>query len=293
MASLAWATDLHLDAAEEGVADRLCEALNRADVQAVLLGGDYSIYEDLETSLAYLSSQLTSDVYFVLGNHDHYGADVDTVRSCVAELGLPNLHWLPREGLVEVRPGIGLVGHGGWGDGRLGDFAGSSVILTNYLAIKDLADTVDLDDLLAGFRQKDRLRQKLAELGHDAAESLRPGLEKAVRRHPQAIVLTHVPPFRDACWHAGQISTDEWLPGFTCAAIGDLILGCARSHPECNITVLCGHTHGSGVARILPNLCVHTSQAQYGQLGFRLIQIGEEGLEIGPDCMTNACIGRP
>jgi hypothetical protein len=38
----------------------------------------------------------------------------------------------------------------------------------------------------------------------------------------------------------------------------------ARAHPERSLTVLCGHTHSPGVARILPNLVVYTGAAEYG-----------------------------
>ena len=35
--------------------------------------------------------------------------------------------------------------------------------------------------------------------------------------------------------------------------------------PQCQLTVLCGHTHGSGTVEILPNLQVHTGAATYGE----------------------------
>jgi len=38
----------------------------------------------------------------------------------------------------------------------------------------------------------------------------------------------------------------------------------AAAHPEAELLVLCGHTHGSGVARIAPNLKVITGGADYG-----------------------------
>jgi hypothetical protein len=37
-----------------------------------------------------------------------------------------------------------------------------------------------------------------------------------------------------------------------------------RDYPKCTMTVLCGHTHSSGFARILDNLAVHTGGSQYG-----------------------------
>ena len=37
------------------------------------------------------------------------------------------------------------------------------------------------------------------------------------------------------------------------------------AHPECEMTVLCGHTHSPGEAQILPNLRVLTGGAEYGR----------------------------
>ncbi|HTN89531.1 MAG TPA: hypothetical protein VL242_37900 [Sorangium sp.] len=38
-----------------------------------------------------------------------------------------------------------------------------------------------------------------------------------------------------------------------------------EQRPERRIEVLCGHTHGAGVAEILPNLLVRTGGAEYGE----------------------------
>jgi hypothetical protein len=35
--------------------------------------------------------------------------------------------------------------------------------------------------------------------------------------------------------------------------------------PDRHLTVLCGHTHSSGRARVLPNMEVFTGQAEYGR----------------------------
>ena len=79
------------------------------------------------------------------------------------------------------------------------------------------------------------------------------------------IVLTHVPPFREACWHRGRVSDDEWLPHFACRAVGEALVEAMAAHPECEMTVLCGHTHSAGEAQVLPNLRVLTGGAEYGR----------------------------
>lgn len=89
-------------------------------------------------------------------------------------------------------------------------------------------------------------------------------LPQACERSKKVIVLTHVPPFREATWHEGHVSNDDWLPYFSCKAVGDVLVKVMESRPDCHLTVLCGHTHGGGVATILPNLQVITGAAVYG-----------------------------
>jgi len=77
--------------------------------------------------------------------------------------------------------------------------------------------------------------------------------------------LTHVPPFKEACWYQGKMGNDDWLPYFACKATGDVLLEMAQVRPDCHLTVLCGHTHHSGTIQMLPNLYVKTGSAEYGQ----------------------------
>jgi Icc-related predicted phosphoesterase len=78
------------------------------------------------------------------------------------------------------------------------------------------------------------------------------------------IVLTHVPPYREAAWHEGRHSDDDWAPWFTCRAVGEAIDTCARQHPAVNFLVLCGHTHGAGTYAPQGNVVVHSAAADYG-----------------------------
>ncbi len=78
------------------------------------------------------------------------------------------------------------------------------------------------------------------------------------------IVLTHVPPFTEACWHQGEISADDWLPHFSCQAMGDVLKNIMATEHDKQMTVFCEHTHSSGECQILPNLLVKTGEAKYG-----------------------------
>jgi hypothetical protein len=105
---------------------------------------------------------------------------------------------------------------------------------------------------------------KLHALGDEARDHFRSVLPAALDRFRHVIALTHVPPFREACWYRHQISDDHWLPHFTCKVAGDALAEAMAARPAREMTVLCGHTHGAGEAQVLPNLRVLTGGAAYG-----------------------------
>ncbi len=195
-------------------------------------------------------------VYFVLGNHDFYHSSVLAVRAAIGRFceGKPNLCYLTQqEQPVELTSGVGLIGHDGWADARYGDYLGSDVFLSDYALIKDLSGHYALDR-----------RPTLQQLGDEAAARIRERLPRALARYEHVILVTHVPPFREACWHEGRISDNNWLPHCACKAMGDVILEMMRRHPARRLTVLCGHTHGAGETRPFANLEVLTGGAVYG-----------------------------
>jgi hypothetical protein len=155
---------------------------------------------------------------------------------------------------VELSPRTALIGHDGWADGRLGNGSRSRVVLNDYELIAELTH-----------RPVDDLFRTLGRLGDEAATQVRAALSAAVARYEQVVFLTHAPPFREACWYAGRISDDEYLPHFTCRAVGDALLEVMGSCPTARLTVLCGHTHGEGGARPAPNIIARTGGAQYGR----------------------------
>ena len=256
MKRVAWATDLHLEfTTSTSEINILCESIIAQDAEALLIGGDTGTANSLRRHLRMLEEHLQLPIYFVLGNHDCYGGSIEGVRSVAASLAQNSrwLRWLPLEGCVRLAPNTGLVGHGAWADGRLGNGAKSQVLLNDFIHIRDLTGV-----------SPEELFTKLNNLGDQAANYFRKILPEAVEQYRNLLLLTHVPPFKEACWHEGQISDDEFLPHFTCQAVGEVLLEMMQSYPECNLTVLCGHTHGSGTAQILPNLLVKTGGAEYG-----------------------------
>jgi hypothetical protein len=119
-----------------------------------------------------------------------------------------------------------------------------------------------IKELAVTWPDPDARLEKLNALGDEAAASVARVLPEALDRFESVVFLTHVPPFEAACRHEGRISDKDWLPHFTCKAVGDVLVRRMRERPDRRLTVLCGHTHGNGVARILPNLEVRTGGAR-------------------------------
>ena len=251
---LAWLTDIHLDFVGPEGALRLFEAIAATGADGVLVGGDIATATSVCPYLRRMGERLGRPVWFVLGNHDFYGGSIAAVRGEAARLSQEgDVVWLGAAGVVELTPETGLVGHDGWGDARLGDHAGSGVMMNDFFQIAELTGL-----------GKAELGVRLRRLGDEAAAHLATVLPEALRRFGHVVVVTHVPPFQDACWHRGGISDEDWLPYFTCKAAGDALSKAALEWPERSLTVLCGHTHSAGECRPLPNLRVVTGAATYG-----------------------------
>lgn len=261
MPRLAWITDAHLNFLGPAGRQEFYGAVTAASPDGVLLGGDIAESPVLSGQLAEMAEALGRPIYFVLGNHDFYQGSIAHTRRRVAQLAdeSPQLTYLSRSGVVEIAPETALVGHDGWADAREGDFDRSNVMLNDYLLIEELIKFRSDREL-----DRDALRRELFALGDEAAEHFAAVLPEALKTHRRVIALTHAPPFREACWHEGRISDENYLPHFTCRAVGEVLRDVMQSHPDRELLVLCGHTHGHGEARILDNLQVLTGGAEYG-----------------------------
>lgn len=256
MVRVAWLTDIHLNFVTPEAGRRFLDEVFGSGGDAVLIGGDIAEAPTMAAFLRQIGDAATCPVYFVLGNHDFYYGSIAEVRAAAARLAAenPRLVYLTTADAVSLSPGLALAGHDGWADARHGDYERSYVMMNDYRLIRELAR-----------HDKESRLPVLRALGEEAAAHARRVLPAAFERHQQALFLTHVPPFREACWHEGRTSDDEWLPHFTCGALGEALLDIMRARPERRLTVLCGHTHSPGETQLLPNLTVLTGGAIYGQ----------------------------
>lgn len=253
---LAWMTDIHLEFIKARVLAAFLQTLKDAAPDAYIISGDIANAPDIITYLNLLEEALQKPIYFVLGNHDYYKSSIADVRQQVGTLAGTHLHWLNQRGVIELTPDTALIGHDGWSDGRYGDFMASGVLLNDYFQIAELIN-LSQPELLA----------KLNALGDEAAAHLRPLLVDAMPRYANLYIVMHPPPFQEAAWHEGKTPGDDdpYLPHFACKAVGDVLREIVPQHPDCTVTVLCGHVHGDGETLIYPNLRVLTGGAVYGK----------------------------
>jgi len=253
---IAWLTDLHLNFLPADRIEWFFHHVEQQHPDAFVITGDFSEAHEVIPLLEWLGRSWSKPIYYVLGNHDFYGGSIREIRAAATALSdkLPRLVYLsdyPEP--VLLTPRVALVGHDGWADARCGDYERSMVMMNDYRLIAELA----------GYTKQTRW-PVLRQLGDEAAAHLRVVLPMALERRDHALVATHFPPLREACWHEGTLSDDEWAPHFTCLAVGEALLEIAAAYPFKQITVLCGHTHSPGECRPLPNLQIMTGGARYG-----------------------------
>jgi 3',5'-cyclic AMP phosphodiesterase CpdA len=252
---LGWLSDIHLNFLDEGSARRFIAGLAGHQADAWVVTGDIGEARSLAGYLRLFSEESPVPTYINLGNHDFYGGAIETTTAALQTVveAESRLVWLNATGLQLLADQVALVGDDGWADARHGNALTTPVMLNDFYRIADLR----------GLSRPELIRT-LNRLGDEAAARLAPKLADAARSCRTVVVATHVPPYRQAAWHEGRPSDDDWAPWFTCRAVGEAIDACAQEHPATQFLVLCGHTHGSGSFSPLDNVIVHTAAADYG-----------------------------
>jgi len=239
-----WLTDIHLNFLRPAALQRFYDAVRAEQPTILLVTGDIAESDSLVRFLDELGA--IAPVYFVLGNHDYYRSSITTVRGAMQRLD-DRATWLPAQDPLRITPRVVMLGVDGWGDARCGDLD-SKVQLSDW----DL-----IDDFKRTRGDRGARADILKRLGANEARALRDLLARAPDS-PELLVLTHVPPFPEACIYDGAQSEPGYLPWFTCIATGEVLRAHAEAHPGTKITVLCGHSHGAGTFAAAPNLEVRT-----------------------------------
>jgi len=258
---LVWLTDIHLNFVDDAKRELFLRSVGQqGDVVAV--SGDITDSRQLSEHLREMDEFIGKPIYFVLGNHDFYHSSVAKTRPETTEIARHSKHldYLTVMGAVELSSTTAIIGHDGWPDGRVGDYDNSNVILSDHLWIAEISKWYE-----RGILDKRGLSTTLRSLADEAAGHLETTLEDAACRYQNIILVTHVPPFREASWHEGRVSDEDYLPYFACEVVGDILRRVMQAHPPSRLLVLCGHTHGGGELKVLENLHVLTGEAEYGE----------------------------
>ena len=257
---LTWLTDIHLNFLDQKQRNNFYQKIVQTHSDAILLTGDIAEAPTIVSIMKEMSDAIKQPIYFVLGNHDYYHAKVEDVRNEMKNLTETYnlLHWLPASGPQRLDQDTILLGQDGWADGRLGDYYNSRLTLNDTKFIIDL-----LHQAIIG---KNQLLDKMQQLADHDAKQLEYNLKQALQQHPKKIiVLTHIPPFKEVCFHKGKICDDNYLPYFSSKATGDILMKIAQENPTIEFLTLAGHTHSDSTYKALPNLVVKVGGAEYFQ----------------------------
>lgn len=241
-----WLTDIHLNFLRPLALKAFYDRVKSERPDVVLITGDIAEGDSVGRYLLELSEHVGKPTYFVLGNHDYYRSNIRVVRGDIPRAA-KRATYLPSVPSVQLTDRLTMIGVDGWGDARCGDLA-STVSLSDWALIEDFKKS--RVDRAARLELLQRLGTAEARL---LAEKL-----AAVAGAPELLVLTHVPPFPEACVYDGEPSGPAWTPWFTCIATGEVLAAHAQRYPAQRITVLCGHSHGIGSYQAAPNLLVRT-----------------------------------
>ncbi len=124
---LTWLTDIHLNFLDDDARQKFYRDIIKTECDAVLITGDIAEAPFIKNIMHEMENVIQKPIYFVLGNHDYYRGDVNSVRNEMSELtkSHENLFWLPESGIQALDKNTILLGQDGWADGRLGDYQNS------------------------------------------------------------------------------------------------------------------------------------------------------------------------
>lgn len=262
MNKAAWLTDIHLNFLNANQREQFYQKILDANVDCVFISGDiaeargYKGSPKTQAMLQEMYDILVMPIYFILGNHDYYFGNIAKIRSEIHGHGF--IKYLTIDGPVALNEETVLFGVDGFADTRAGNYANSRMKLNDSILIEELAADQSHEGLKATM-----LKLADADTEH-LIDEMDFYLNEAVRTSIQKIIiLTHVPPFKEACLYKRAMSGDEALPFYCNLGLGEALLKFTSEHPHIDFTVLCGHTHSEATYEATDNLIVLCGEARY------------------------------
>jgi 3',5'-cyclic AMP phosphodiesterase CpdA len=245
---IAWCSDLHLNFIGKNDVINFANKLRDHDSDCVVISGDIAEAPSLQPILDLLDGE--KKIWFILGNHDFYHSDFETVRNSCSLRKNSNVRWIQQEGSIKLTETACLIGHDSFYDARFG-YPNLGFSLNDFDLIKDLK-----------FDRFTNLIDRLHQLGDEAADFIDDAITEAAKTYSEIIIVTHVPPFSECSKYGTEPSPIYSLPFFSCKAIGETLLNAKERYPNHKITVLCGHTHFEAELHI-DNLHILVADAEY------------------------------
>lgn len=258
MKKMIWCSDIHLDHCyDKKYLNDFFEGINYKKPDYLVISGDISQDNSCEMIYHDMSQRIDCEILFVLGNHDYYHGSFSETNKKIFEIceNNKNLIWLDKKSIIELTNNTCIVGHIGWADGRSGDYDKSDIELNDYYLISEFK----------GLNKTRRLELMQAK-SDESVEYIKKYLPVALEKYNHVYLVTHAPPYKEACYYQGNMSNDDWLPHFTNFALGQVINEIYKEFEEKKLTVLCGHSHGE--ASYKPNntnnFVVYAPEIEYG-----------------------------
>ncbi len=249
MGTIIWLSDIHLNFLNEKMRSDFYAKIPSCD--HIVISGDIAESHNVLTFIADMEMATGTPVHFVLGNHDFYGSSIKNVRACSKKL-----NWIPRNMGTPLSDTTILVGVDGWGDCRNGDYENSRLTMSDWLYIEELNK--------AYLQGSVKLKKALQKIADDDAKKLAKRVTTALANgFKRIIIVTHVPPYENACLNAGRKSTPDGLCFFSSQILGTTIEPIARANPDIDFLWLCGHTHSKVALHVLKNLEVRVAGSEY------------------------------
>jgi hypothetical protein len=265
--NLDWITDPHLDHLPDANAlIKFVDVLHSRKSDGLLVTGDIAESSTLHDFLGILSGAYQRPIYFVLGNHDYYGAWMSQTHERARLLCsmVPDgiLNWMTETGPIELTDGVFITGVDGLYDGKEGLGAGTDIGMTDFVLHHGILDLAQQLAMGTHF-----LFEKILELAESSTSALEKQLELACSRGARRVLLlTHVPPFLGASKFRGKPSNPRSAPFYVNQTMGNMLLHFCARHPDVEFEMFAGHTHGKCMYQAAENLVVRVGGARYSRL---------------------------
>lgn len=254
---LAHITDTHLNRVEKIKRYSFYNSLQPYD--AVIHTGDISDGLNLYSHLSEMAEIFNKNIYFVIGNHDYWHSDFETIENKIQQLQTKhsNLHYLNDiYNLIQLNPTTCLIGDNSWYD------AGWRFPKTPFIFLWDWKHIGD-------FNQLETTKEKyqlMKDLALQSSQRIFKKLTSALEQYQTIYLALHMPPYSEG-WRNKILTPSQWFwaPYESSKLIARTIEDLANRNLYKKIIILSGHSHIERKEMISPNLELIVGKAKTGK----------------------------